>query len=57
MGRDDMTSKPIWSTDAMEFVSWLFSAWIGECTWTPPKLTLSLLQLPSYLNVSHSLKC
>lgn len=54
MGRDDMTSKPGWSTDKMEFVSWRLSVWTGECTWKPPKLTLSLLQLPSYLNVSLS---
>lgn len=56
MGRDDMTSKPGWSTDTMEFVSWQLSVWTGECTWKPPNLTLSLLQLPSYLGVSHSLK-
>lgn len=32
MGRDDMTSKPGWSTDTMEFVSWRLNVWTGECT-------------------------
>ncbi len=36
IGRDDMTSKPGWSTDVMEFVSWLLCVWIGEHHPTSP---------------------